>query len=54
MKVYNVQNHWVYGFFLIVWNSKQIEKRSFRKLVLFPSSGKGKKTPNLLGPLRRA
>jgi hypothetical protein len=26
----------------------------FRKLDLFPSSGDGKKTPTLLGPLERA
>jgi hypothetical protein len=33
--------------------SKKLESTKFRKLDLFPSSGKGE-TPTLLGPLERA
>jgi hypothetical protein len=29
-------------------------KKTFRKLFLFPSSGDGKKTPTLLGSIERA
>jgi hypothetical protein len=41
------------GFFTlsIVLNSKYIEITMFRKLDLFPSSGKGRNTSTLLGPL---
>jgi hypothetical protein len=31
-----------------------IESTTFRKLVLFPPSGEGRKKPTLLGPLERA
>jgi hypothetical protein len=32
----------------------KLEKTTFRKLDLFPSSGEGEKTPAMLGPLERA
>jgi hypothetical protein len=31
-----------------------LENTTFRKLDLFPSSGEGRETPTLLGPLERA
>jgi hypothetical protein len=51
--VYDTQNHWVYGHCPSpgILNNKKTE---FRKLVLFPSCGKGEKTPTLLNPLQRA
>jgi hypothetical protein len=48
--VCNVQSHWVYG----LCPSSRIlnnQKAVFRKLDLFPSSGEGKETPTVLGPL---
>jgi hypothetical protein len=38
---YDTQNRWVYGLCL------------FWKLALFPSSGEGRQTPGLLGPLEK-
>jgi hypothetical protein len=38
----------------IVRNSKCYKNTTFRKLDLFPSSGEGRKTPTLLGPLEIA
>jgi hypothetical protein len=38
----------------IVRNSKSVENTATGKLELFPSSGKGKETPTLLGPLETA
>jgi hypothetical protein len=32
----------------------EVENTAFRKLDLFPSSGEGRLTPTLLGPLERA
>jgi hypothetical protein len=37
----------------IVWNFKDLENTKFCKLALFPSSGEGRETPTLLGPLER-
>jgi hypothetical protein len=36
------------------WNSKWLENTTFQKLDLFLSSGDGRETPTLLGPLGRA
>jgi hypothetical protein len=49
--VYNTQNDWVFG---LCSSAAILETRNmtFRKLDLFPSSGKGK-TPTLLGSLER-
>jgi hypothetical protein len=38
----------------IVRYSKQLTPPTFRELDMFPSSGEGRKTPTLLGPLERA
>jgi hypothetical protein len=38
----------------IIRNSKELENTTFRKLDLFLSSGDGRKTPTLFGPLERA
>jgi hypothetical protein len=46
-------NRLVYGLVLI-WNSKRLEKATFRKLDLFPFSEQGRKTHTLLGPVERA
>jgi hypothetical protein len=52
MMMYNTQNYWVFGLFLL---SGILENTTFRKLDLFPSSGEGgEKTPTQLGPLERA
>jgi hypothetical protein len=51
--VCNAQNYWVSGLCPSSGILNTTEK-TFRKLDLFPSSGEGKKTPTLLGPLERA
>jgi hypothetical protein len=38
----------------VVQYSKKLENTTFRKLDLFPSSGRGARTPSQLGPLERA
>jgi hypothetical protein len=45
----NIENHLVWP---IVRNSKYLEKTTFGKLDLFPSSGEGKETTSLFGPLQ--
>jgi hypothetical protein len=48
----STQNHWISG----ICPSTGIVttmKYNFRKLDLFPSSGEGRETPTLLGPLER-
>jgi hypothetical protein len=47
--VCNTQNYWVSALCL----SSGILNTTFRKLGPFPSSGEGRKTPTLLGPLER-
>jgi hypothetical protein len=38
----------------LVRDSKKLENKAFQKLDLFPSSGKEREMPTLLGPLERA
>jgi hypothetical protein len=47
------QNHWVCGFIHRPEFLNPTKNTSFRKLDVFRSSGDGKKTPTLLGPLER-
>jgi hypothetical protein len=46
--VYNTQNDRVCGLFLMIRITR------FQKMVLFPSSGEGRNTPTLLGPIERS
>jgi hypothetical protein len=48
--VYNTQNHWVCGFCRSL-GILSIENTAVWKLDLFPSSGEGRETPILLGPV---
>jgi hypothetical protein len=51
--VYNIQNRWAWEFCSSPENLTTIKQR-FGNWIKRPSSGEGKKTPTLLGPLRRA
>jgi hypothetical protein len=49
--VYDTQNYWVSGLYP---SSRILNIRKHNILHLFPSSGEGRETPTLLGPLDRA
>jgi hypothetical protein len=46
-----IQNCWAFLGFVYRPEFEILENATFRKLDLFPSSGDGKETPTLLGPL---